>query len=373
MGALFVLNTGSSSLKFKYVSLLGDHPMLGHGRIMGMGTEPYFEGINERDGQREKRMLDKSMTPVMAIEMVLEWLEKMYPDFKLAAAAHRIVHGGDKMTGTTLLDKKTMDYLRTLIPLAPLHQEHNLAAVDILAKRRPDLKQFGCFDTAFHTTHPTRNDAFALPEYVREKGVRRYGFHGLSYHWVAKCMEKELPHLFKGRVVVAHLGNGSSLCAIKEGKSVDSTMGMSALDGLPMGTRCGNIDAGAIIYMVRDMGIDVNKLEKILYKESGLLGLSGISSDMKKLFESTDEQAKFAIDYYTFKAAQCVAQMAVSIGGLDGLIFTGGIGENAAPVRQKILDHLAFLPPFETHIIAADEERGMAQDIMDNFGKEIGL
>lgn len=371
--SLFILNTGSSSLKFKLFGWSKDLPLMASGKVTGIGTEPVFEGVHHDTGQREKTPLAKDATHIHAIDATVDWIRREFPDYRATAAAHRIVHGGDRMTKTALLDTKTMAYLRSLIPLAPLHQGHNLAGADILAEKVKGLKQFGCFDTAFHTTHEKLNDAFALPEYVREKGVRRYGFHGLSYDWVSRNLAEELPHLFKGRVVVAHLGNGSSLCALKNGKSVDTTMGMTALDGLPMGTRCGNIDAGAIIFMMRDMGLTVDKLEKLLYNESGLKGLSGLTNDVKTLYESKDPNAKFALDYYAFKTAQAVAQMAVSIGGLDALIFTGGIGENAGPIRQKILDYLAFLPPFETHMIAADEERGMAQDIMDNFGKELGL
>lgn len=373
MKGIFILNTGSSSLKFKYFSLEKDLKSLASGRVMGIKTSPYFETIHEQKGSRERRSMDKNLTHDQAIEATLEWLRRNFPEVQMEIAVHRIVHGGERMSKTAFLDDETMAYLRSLTPLAPLHQGHNMAGIDILAKKIDGIKQFGCFDTAFHRTHPPLHDAFALPEYVRSKGVRRYGFHGLSYHWVAKGMAQELPHLYKGRVVVAHLGNGSSLCAIREGKSVDSTMGMTALEGLPMGTRCGNVDAGAIFFMLRSMDMNVDQLEKLLYNESGLKGLSGISSDVKTLLESSDERARFALDFYTFKAAQGVVQMAVSMGGMDALIFTGGIGENAAPVRQKILDHLAFLPPFETHIIAADEERGMAQDVIENFGKELGL
>ncbi len=364
MASLLVLNTGSSSVKFRLFSLTSDLPLLAGGKISDIGGTPVFQI------QKEKRPISQDTTHRSAVEMILQWVSQNNTGH-ISAVAHRIVHGGTRYTAPVLLDNEAMTYLRSLEPLAPLHQPHNLAAVDILFAQHPDLLQYGCFDTAYHTTQDSLSFSFALPKNIRDQGVRRYGFHGLSYDWIAHCLKKDFPHLAKGRVVAAHLGNGASLCAMKNAKSVSTSMGMTALDGLPMGTRCGAIDAGAVIYLQRDLGLSLGQVEHILYEESGLKGLSGITNDVQTLSNSDNESAKFALDYFILKAAQGIAAMAVSIGGMDGLIFTGGIGENSADIRQGILDHLAFLPDFESHIIAANEERSMAQDLWDHFKKDL--
>jgi acetate kinase len=207
----------------------------------------------------------------------------------------------------------------------------------------------------------------ALPQKIRDAGVRRYGFHGLSYAWIARRLKCDHPNLGKGRVVVAHLGNGASLCALKDGESVDSTMGLTALDGLPMGTRCGAIDPGALLYLQQSLGYSAAQLTDLLYNESGLLGLSSISNDVKTLLASAEPRAAFALDYFVYKTSQSIAAMATSMGGIDGLVFTGGIGENAEPIRKRILDRLLFLGSFETLVIAANEERAMALEVYDHF------
>lgn len=360
-----VLNTGSSSVKFRLFGWREDLPPIAGGKVTDIGGQAAFRAKTE-GGQEAREGLSADATHETALIFVLAWLEKnVAPGTGLIGVAHRIVHGGERYAAPVRLTQDVMDDLRALRALAPLHQPHNLAAVDILAAQRPGLPQYGCFDTAFHAGHEELFHAFALPAHIRDKGVRRYGFHGLSYDWIAQCLKRDLPHLAPGRVVAAHLGNGASLCAMKDGKSIDTTMGMTALDGLPMGTRCGAIDPGAVTYMIRALGLSVEETERVLYEESGLKGLSGLTNDVRTLSASDDARARFALDYFAFRTAQHIAAMAVSLGGMDGLVFTGGIGENAASVREKILERLAFLPAFETHVIATDEERRMAQDIFE--------
>ncbi len=363
MRYLLALNTGSSSVKFRLFGFTSALPLAAWGKVTDIGNAPVLSAARE-GGPDHKENLSAAATQEDAVKTVLQWLaaQAIQPD-DVAAIAHRIVHGGARYAKSVLLDKEACEYLSGLCPLAPLHQPHNLTGVALLAAEMPGVPQYGCFDTAFHAGHDALRTTVALPENIRAQGVRRYGFHGLSYAGIARCLRTDYPHLSAARVVVAHLGNGASLCAMKEGKSVDTTMSMTALDGLPMGTRCGAIDAGVIFYMIRHLGLPPGEVERILYEESGLKGLSGLTNDVKALSDSDDERAAFALDYFCFKTAQHVAAMAVSLGGMDALVFTGGIGENAPGIRTRILEQLSFLPPFETHVIATDEEREMARDI----------
>ncbi len=402
---ILTLNAGSSSVKFRLFGLEASLPALADGKVVGIHERrtgqavtphakqsdrrrgisrpasgrpdkkvdgyPVFEAKSENDGAAEKRSLPDCASHEEALDVILEWLQrKGGKAWDVTVVAHRIVHGGERFAEPALLTPSVVSYLETLCPLAPLHQAHNLACVKILAKRKPPILQYGCFDTAFHARHEKLFSVFALPAEIREKGVRRYGFHGLSYDWIAQCLRRDHPRLSKGRVVVAHLGNGASLCAMKNGKGVDTTMGMSTLEGLPMGTRCGNLDPGAFIFMQRNLRLSLDQVEHILYEESGLLGLSGISNDVKTLSESHHDNARFALDYFAMKTAQYIATMAVSMGGIDGLVFTGGIGENADNVRRMILKNLGFMPPFETLVIPTNEERGMAQKAYEFYKKE---
>lgn len=368
---LLVLNTGSSSVKFRLFELTADLPLVAGGKVTDIGGNTTFKAHKEGSAETKEK-LSADTTHESALSVILSWLDENGIGAKnLSAVAHRIVHGGTRFDGPVLLDDAAMAYLRSLNGLAPLHQPHNLAGVYNLASKMAGLQQYGCFDTAFHARHDALFSAFALPENIRNQGVRRYGFHGLSYDWIAHSLKNDFPHLAASRIVVAHLGNGASLCAMRDGKSVDTTMGMTALDGLPMGTRCSALDAGAVIYMLRDLGLNVNEVERLLYEESGLKGLSGLTNDAKTLSESDDPRAKFALDYFALKTAQHIAAMATSIGGLDVLVFTGGIGENAPDMRENILNRLSFLPGFETLVIPANEERSMAQEIFERFGKEI--
>lgn len=272
--------------------------------------------------------------------------------------AHRIVHGGNKYKTATILDDHVLNELDRLSPFAPLHQPHNLNGVRITQKQYPSIPQYGCFDTGFHASHDDLHSTFAIPQNLRDKGLKRYGFHGLSYEWISR-------QITSPRLIVAHLGSGASLCAIHNGKSIDSTMGLTALDGLPMATRSGSIDAGLILYLAQTLNYPPGQIENILYTQSGLLGLSGVSNDVKTLLQSPDPRARFAIDYFCLKTAQHIAMMAVSLGGLDTLVFTGGIGENAEPIRVAIGNHLKFLPTFETQVIPTNEEKMMALQIKE--------
>ncbi len=370
MKALLTLNTGSSSIKFRLFGLSDALPFLLGGKVTDIGGTPVFQIHQAEDSRNQTQALPVGSTHAWALSHVLDWLLSNRQGWELTAAAHRIVHGGPRFHAPVRLDKQALAYLETLCPLAPLHQPHNLLAIESLWRHQPGLPQFGCFDTAFHAHHDAIRSAYALPESVRREGVRRYGFHGLSYEWTAHRLRRDHPKLAQGRVVAAHLGNGASLCAMKDGQSIDTTMGMTALDGLPMGTRCGNIDAGAVIYMQRQLGLEVDALEKLLYDESGLKGLSGISNDVKTLSESSDDRARFALDYFVWKCTQHIAAMTATLGGIDALVFTGGIGENAAGIRARIIAGLSFLPPFETLVIPANEERNMAGSIHEIFYKE---
>jgi acetate kinase len=369
--ALLTLNAGSSSVKFRLFELSPDLPYLLGGKISGIGGNPNFQVHWQEDSRGETHALPPHDDIDAAMAYVLDWLRDNGVKWRVRACAHRIVHGGHDYDRAVELDPKIMDYLHGLEMLAPLHQPHNLAAVTALWRRDPDLRQFACFDTAFHAHLGPLATEMALPARLRQQGVRRYGFHGLSYTWIAHRLKCDYPKLAKGRVVAAHLGNGASVCAILDGKSVDTSMGLTALDGLPMGTRCGALDPGAVLYIQRALGYSAEDLELMLYDESGLLGLSGVSNDVKTLLASDHPRAAFALDYFALKTAQQIAAMMVSLGGIDGLIFTGGIGENAEQVIAKIITHLDYLPSFDIHIIPANEERAMAMEIFAGYFQEV--
>jgi len=253
------------------------------------------------------------------------------------------VHGGAEYSRPVLVDAAVFNTLEHLIPLAPLHLPHNLAAIRAVRENQPQLPQVACFDTAFHRAHPQLSDLYALPWKYYEAGVRRYGFHGLSYEYIAATLPRVAPEIADGRVIVAHLGNGASLCALRAGKSQDSTMGFSPLDGIPMGTRPGGIDPGVLLYLAGQHGMSPAALEDLLYRESGLLGLSGISNDMRMLLESREPQARLAVDYFVHYVAKEIGALAAVLGGLDALVFTAGIGENSAVIRARIVNACGWL------------------------------
>ncbi|MCM8733047.1 acetate/propionate family kinase [Azospirillum sp. A1-3] len=344
--AILVINAGSSSLKF---SVFRDHgggdPVVTiNGQISGIGTQPVFEA---KDAQR-RPLAEKiwgagePSDRTALLSYLLDWIEERLEGATLIAAGHRVVHGGIRHATPVLLTSAVLDELDGLVPLAPLHQPHNLAAIRALAEAHPELPQVACFDTAFHRNQPWQAQTFAIPRELTEEGVRRYGFHGLSYEYISRRLPEIAPELGDSRVVVAHLGSGASMCAIHGGRSVDSTMGFTALDGLPMGTRCGTIDPGVLIYLMRK-GMDAGAIEKLLYNKSGLLGVSGISNDMRALLESSDPHAQEAVELFCFRIAKETGALAASMGGVDAVVFTAGIGERSAPVRARVGDKLAWM------------------------------
>jgi acetate kinase len=282
-------------------------------------------------------------TPAEALPRLLPWAQQQLHGRGLDALGHRVVHGGMEFSQPQRVTADLLVKLEALNPLAPLHQPYNLAPIRTVLDHRPELAQVACFDTAFHRTVPDVAQAFALPWAYHEQGVRRFGFHGLSYEYIASCLPREAPAIAGGRVVVAHLGNGASLCALRGGVSVATTMGFTALDGLPMGTRCGELDAGVVMYLLRQGGMNADEVEDLLYRHSGMLGLSGLSSDFRDLLASEEPRARFAIAVFCYRVIRQIGSLAAALGGLDGLVFTAGVGENAAPVRETVCRGCAWL------------------------------
>jgi acetate kinase len=343
--AILTLNAGSSSLKFSLFEAAGGGlTRRADGGVTGIGDSPRFQarvggelvaerGAPDGGGQDHEAFLDE----------ILRFAEAQLGDDQLAAVGHRIVHGGAEFTGPARLDADVMAKLEALSPLAPLHQPHNLAAVRAMARARPDVAQVGCFDTAFHHGHAAEVDRFGLPREWEARGVRRYGFHGLSYEFIAGRMRELDPDLAAGRMIVAHLGAGASLCAIQGGRSIDTTMGFSVLDGLLMATRCGALDPGVILYLAASHGLTAAALEDMLYRRSGLLGVSGISDDMRVLLASGEPAARDAVDLFVFRIVREIGALAASMGGLDGVVFTAGVGEHAPAVRERVCARLDWL------------------------------
>lgn len=344
--ALLVLNAGSSSLKFSLFRLeTGDPPaLLLEGQVEGLPETPRLEAKDAAGAPLAARALEApAADPRSAMSAMSAFLREHLGGARLVAAGHRVVHGGLRYAQPVRLDARVICELEQLVPLAPLHQPHNLRAIRALAEEHPDLPQVACFDTAFHRTQPPLAQAFALPRALSESGLRRYGFHGLSYEYVASTLPRVAPEVAGGRVVVAHLGNGASLCALRGGRSLATTMGFSALDGLVMGTRCGAIDPGVLLYLMDQRAMDARALEDLLYHRSGLLGVSGLSSDMRSLLASEDPHAAEAIDLFVYRIARELGSLAAALGGLDALVFTGGIGEHAAPIRARVCRDGAWL------------------------------
>jgi acetate kinase len=344
--ALVVLNAGSSSLKFS-VFLDGDPPgALLRGQLEGIMTRPRFVArgaagavLGEHEWPDGTQLGHQG-----AIEFLFSWGRGgALGGHRITAVGHRVVHGGVKFSGPVQVTAEVLAALKALVPLAPLHQPHNLAAIEAVSLHAPHLPQVACFDTAFHRTQPPVAQSFALPRRYAEEGVRRYGFHGLSYEYVASALPGIDARAAAGRAVVAHLGNGASMCALRGGRSVASTMGFTALDGLPMGTRCGSLDPGVLLYLMDRHGLDARALEGILYRESGLLGVSEVSSDMRALLASPDPRAAEAVDLFVYRIGRELGSLAAALGGLDALVFTGGIGENAAAVRARVCRDAAWL------------------------------
>jgi acetate kinase len=342
-----VLNAGSSSLKFcVYRRAEGEAWGLGaRGQIEGIGTAPKFSAKDEGGTRIADAALDKTVVRDgrSALDSLAGWLRGTYGGARVLGVGHRVVHGGAKYAGPTIVTPDVLDDLRALIPLAPLHQPHNLAAIDAVSAQLPDVPQVACFDTSFHRGQPAVAEIVPLPKEIRANGVQRYGFHGLSYEYIASVLPDIAPDIANGRVIVAHLGSGASLCAMKNRKSVDSSLGFTALDGLCMGTRPGALDPGVVLYLFQNLGLSAKDVEAILYKKSGLLGISGISNDMRDLIDSSDPNAKLAVDFFVYRVAKELGALTASLGGIDALVFTAGIGENSAEVRRRICEASAWL------------------------------
>ena len=334
-GLILTLNAGSSSIKF---GLYDSAPE----------PEERLCGQIDRLGPEARLVIGDTSSDVDApdhaagLSAILDAMEPHLKDATIRGVGHRVVHGGADLDAPHLITSDLIATLEALAPLAPLHQPHNLAGIRAAIGAFPDAVQVACFDTAFHRGHPWVNDTFALPRRFYDEGVRRYGFHGLSYAFIAGTLASDHADIAQGRVIVAHLGNGASLCAIREGRSVGSTMGFSALDGMPMGTRSGQLDPGVILHFLAQ-GMDADEITTLLYRESGLLGLSGLSHDMRTLLASDVKSASEAIDYYVFRLRREIGAMAAVLGGLDALVFTGGIGENSPEIRARGLEGMAFL------------------------------
>ena len=399
--AILVVNTGSSSLKFQVFDLVGGALQCAiRGLIEGVGTTPQIRawrgdgrelpaegftltkiGQGGQGGHRKTRQAD-------AFDALWGWLGAHLDGARLIGVGHRVVHGGSLHSRPVRIDAPVLAELEGLAALAPLHQPHNLAPIGSLLALRPDLPQVACFDTAFHRTQPIEAELFALPMHFYDEGVRRYGFHGLSYEYVGRRVAELAPQAGAGRVIVAHLGNGASMCALRAGRSVATTMGFTALDGLPMGTRSGNLDPGVLLHLMRERAMSLQQIETLLYQQSGLLGLSGLSADMRVLQASSEPRARLAIDYFTYRVAREAGSLAAALGGLDALVFTAGIGEHSAPVRAAICDRLRWLgvdidpqanresrlclspqsAAVSTWVIPTDEERMIAEHTCTTLG-----
>lgn len=342
--AIVVVNAGSSSLKFAVLASRDLRPLVS-GQVEGVQTAPHAH-VRSEGGEvvLEHRWPEGSrLSHEDAVAYLLDKLHDDLDGYQIKAVGHRIVHGGPVYSQPVVLTPEVLAQLQTFIPLAPLHQPHNLMPVQAVAKLAPHLPQVACFDTAFHATNPPVSQAFALPAELQNAGVRRYGFHGLSYEFVSTQLPDVDARAAQGKTVALHLGNGSSMCAMQTGRSVASTMGFTALDGLPMGTRCGSIDAGVVLWLMDQRGMGARQIEKLLYNQSGLLGVSGESSDMRTLLASTSEGARRAVDLYVYRIGRELGSLAAALGGLDAIVFTAGIGEHAAPIRERVCTDAAWL------------------------------
>lgn len=346
MSTILVVNAGSSSVKFQVFGLGKDSRLERHikGQVDGIGRMPRLRAT----GADGASLIDRTYEPnavadvPAALALAGAWLRddmKIEPD----AVGHRVVHGGPRFAKPVRVTPQIVRELEEFVPLAPLHQPHNLAPINALLESRPDLPQVACFDTAFHRSHDWLADTYALTETLYDEGVRRYGFHGLSYEYIASALPHVAQHVANGRIVVAHLGSGASMCAIRDGKSVESTMGFTALDGLPMGTRPGQLDPGVVLYLLEQKGMSPGAVQDFLYRECGLKGLSGISNDMRELEASADPRAAKAVDYFVHRIALATGMLAAALQGLDAFVFTAGIGENSPSLRARVCARLAWL------------------------------
>lgn len=347
---ILALNAGSSSIKFSLFATANEPGILSlvyRGEVEGIGSEPRFlaydSGGQQLVDEQPVAESDRRFGHEEGLGILLNWIERHEAGFSLIAVGHRVVHGGRLFSAPVLVDSVVINQLEQLVPLAPLHQPHNLAAIRSFARIRPDVPQVACFDTAFHHTQPAVAQAYALPRDVTERGVKRYGFHGLSYEYIAQVLPDFLGTKADERVVVAHLGSGASMCALRGRESRATTMGFTALDGLPMGTRCGTIDPGVVLYLLSEQHMDIPTVTDLLYHQSGLLGVSGMSGDMQALLASDSPQAAEAIDLFVYRIGRELGSLVAALGGLDALVFTAGIGEHATPIRARVCQDAQWL------------------------------
>jgi acetate kinase len=346
MDPILVINAGSSSVKFQVFAVEGANELTLQikGQVDGIGTQPRLQARAPGEVEVVNECYERSAVPDVpsALATAGAWLRKRY-DINPIAVGHRVVHGGPAYDRPVLVDAKVLGTLEQYVPLAPLHQPNNLAPIRSLLARLPDLPQVACFDTSFHRGHPAVADRYALPEHFYAEGVRRYGFHGLSYEYIAQRLPDVAPAVARGRVIVAHLGSGASMCALAGGRSVESSFGFTALDGLPMGTRPGQLDPGVVLYLIDQKKMSAADVQHLFYHESGLKGLSGISNDVRELEASADPRAAFALEYFVYRAGLHAGMLAAALGGLDAFVFTAGIGENSVSLRARIAEKLGWL------------------------------
>ncbi|WP_440641403.1 acetate/propionate family kinase [Bradyrhizobium sp. PUT101] len=346
MDTILVVNAGSSSVKFQIFSVEGEGRLRRQikGQMDGIGSRPRLKARGAAGDPLADRAYPIEAVPDVSIAMGVagEWLREELSIHPIAVG-HRVVHGGPNYDKPVLIDHGVVARLERFINLAPLHQPHNLSPIRSILTNFPALPQVACFDTAFHRTHGALADYYAIPHQLHAEGVRRYGFHGLSYEYIARTLPSVAVEIAKRRVIVAHLGSGASMCAMKDGRSVESTMGFTALDGLPMGTRPGQLDPGVVLYLMAEKGMSAVGVQDFLYRQCGLKGLSGVSNDMRELEKSEDPKAKLAIDYFAYRVGLNAGMLAAALQGLDAFVFTAGIGENSATIRARVVEQLGWL------------------------------
>ena len=395
--SLLVINAGSSSIKFQLfaVAARDQLELRLKGQIDGIGSQPRLLAKTAQGDVLADKEWSKAQVPTVpaALDMVIPILRDQVAGRLPLAVGHRVVHGGPELTQPALVTDSVLQRLERLAPLAPLHQLNNLAPIKAIMMRHPGLPQVACFDTAFHRGHPQIADRFAIPEELYNEGVRRYGFHGLSYEYVVGRLKEIAPALAAGRLVIAHLGSGASMCAVVSGRSVESTMGFTALDGLPMGTRPGQLDPGVVLYLFAEKRMSADAIQELLYSECGLKGLSGVSNDVRVLLAHPSSRARLALDYFTHRVCLSAGMLAAAMGGIDGIVFTGGIGENAPAVREAVLRRLSWVgadidleanarggPCISTpnsrircYVIATNEELMIARHTLQVLGEQRSL
>jgi len=369
MDRIAVMNAGSSSIKFALFDHDEAQSLLFRGQVENIGVAPRL-GVEGPDGEKvaEHEWGARELDHKSATKVILETAIGLLGGKPVGAVGHRVVHGGSEFAAPTVVTSEVIASLKKLCPLAPLHQPHNIAPIEAIRSAAPHIHQVACFDTAFHQSQSRLAYSFALPRELTDSGVRRYGFHGLSYDYVTGRLREIAPDYAEKRIIIAHLGNGASLCALHEGRSVATTMGFTAVEGLMMGTRCGSIDPGVLIYLMDERKLDARKLEELVYKKSGLLGVSGITSDMRALRESTEPAARQAIELFVYRIVREIGSLAAALGGLDGLVFTGGIGQRDAKTRREVAEGCAWLG------VAVDEDANrLGEGRIDAPSSRIGV